>query len=211
MEASENRGSRISRLPGPSAPSGLSELSESQHNSRSQSAIPGLKSLKRGIPQPATQPEPKRKPLSDRAAEYPAKASHNYATRANVVKGHALASVSSVSPSSASSTVPLLTRLVEIIIPTTACSKLREELRQGGQCDRPPCAIKEPGATAQNIQRTPRWAFRCRRPSYRHGVAVQRAEGHGKQLSHSKEGARRCTRASEDARYVTRRVSLTHC
>ncbi|KAJ4159334.1 uncharacterized protein LMH87_008239 [Akanthomyces muscarius] len=99
MEASENRGSRISRLPGPSAPSGLSELSESQHNSRSQSAIPGLKSLKRGIPQPATQPEPKRKPLSDRAAEYPAKASHNYATRANVVKGHALASVSSLKSS----------------------------------------------------------------------------------------------------------------
>ena len=95
-----NRASRISRLPGPSAPSGLSEMSESQHNTRIQSSIPGpgsLKGLKREIPQPAAQPEPKRKLLADRAGEYPPKASHNYATRANVVRGQALTSVSSVS------------------------------------------------------------------------------------------------------------------
>ncbi|EGX91689.1 kinase-like protein KLPA [Cordyceps militaris CM01] len=89
---------RASRLPGPSA--GLSELSESQHNARSQSGIPApggsgiKKGLKREIPQPAAQPEPKRKLLSDRAAEYPPKAPHSYATRANVVKGHALTSAS---------------------------------------------------------------------------------------------------------------------
>ncbi|KAJ6780306.1 hypothetical protein PWT90_10574 [Aphanocladium album] len=102
METAEiqpNRASRISRLPGPSAPSGLSELSESQHNARSQSAIPApgaFKSLKREIPQPAVQPEPKRKPLAERAAEYPLKSSHSYTTRSNVVKGQALTSVSSL-------------------------------------------------------------------------------------------------------------------
>ncbi|OAA54431.1 kinase-like protein KLPA [Cordyceps fumosorosea ARSEF 2679] len=105
MELSENqlnRSSRISRLPGPSAPSGLSELSESQHNTRSQSAIPapgGIKNLKRETPQPASQSEPKRKLLSDRAAEYPPKATHSYATRANVVQGHALTSVPSLKSS----------------------------------------------------------------------------------------------------------------
>lgn len=101
METSENaanRASRISRLPGPSAPSGLSELSESQHNTRNQSAIPALseiKNLKREIPQPAiSQPEPKRKLLSERAAEYLPKPAHSYGTRANVVKGLALTSAS---------------------------------------------------------------------------------------------------------------------
>ncbi|KAM3480577.1 hypothetical protein MY8738_004882 [Beauveria namnaoensis] len=98
LENAANRTSRISRLPGPSAPSGLSELSESQHNTRNQSAIPalgGVKNLKREIPQPAiSQPEPKRKLLSERAAEYLPKPAHSYGTRANVVKGLALTSAS---------------------------------------------------------------------------------------------------------------------
>ncbi|KAG5995197.1 hypothetical protein E4U54_002911 [Claviceps lovelessii] len=70
------RNGKTSRLPGPAVHSGLKELSVSQHNARVQSAIPappGSKpSLKREIPQPAHQPDAKRKPLSDRAAEYPA-------------------------------------------------------------------------------------------------------------------------------------------
>ncbi|KHN97258.1 kinesin protein 1 [Metarhizium album ARSEF 1941] len=70
------RVSKMSRLPGPAVYAGLAELSESQHNARTQTAIPappGVKPLmKREIPQPAQQPEPKRKPLADRAVEYPA-------------------------------------------------------------------------------------------------------------------------------------------
>ncbi|KAG5917116.1 hypothetical protein E4U42_007381 [Claviceps africana] len=78
------RGGKNSRLPGPAVHSGLKELSVSQQNARVQSAIPappGLKpSLKREIPQPAQQPDAKRKPLSDRAAEYPAPASASIST-----------------------------------------------------------------------------------------------------------------------------------
>ncbi|QPG93966.1 hypothetical protein C2857_003842 [Epichloe festucae Fl1] len=71
------RASKMSRLPGPAVHSGLVELSDSQHNARAQSSIPAppasKPSLKREIPQPAQQPDPKRKPsLADRAAEYSA-------------------------------------------------------------------------------------------------------------------------------------------
>ncbi|KZZ99717.1 kinesin protein 1 [Moelleriella libera RCEF 2490] len=79
METSDSqpfKASKISRLPGPAVHAGLAELSESQHNARVQSSIPappGSKlSLKREIPQPVSQPDAKRKPLADRAAEYPA-------------------------------------------------------------------------------------------------------------------------------------------
>ncbi|KAG5981563.1 hypothetical protein E4U55_002819 [Claviceps digitariae] len=78
------RGAKNSRLPGPAVHSGLKELSVSQHNARLQSAIPappGSKpSLKREIPQPAQQSDAKRKPLSDRAAEYPAHPSASLST-----------------------------------------------------------------------------------------------------------------------------------
>ncbi|PNP85258.1 hypothetical protein FNYG_01487 [Fusarium nygamai] len=81
------RSSKISRLPAPSMSmsigaggAGLTEWSESQHNARiasTASSLSALKNLKREIPQPASQSDPKRKPLSDRALEYPAKpASH---------------------------------------------------------------------------------------------------------------------------------------
>ncbi|KAF5025107.1 hypothetical protein F66182_2808 [Fusarium sp. NRRL 66182] len=94
------RSSKMSRLPAPSSMStggGLTEWSESQHNARIASAassLTALKNLKREIPQPgklarcricrlwlrvltrtsaAAQSEAKRKPLSDRALEYPTK------------------------------------------------------------------------------------------------------------------------------------------
>ncbi|KAG5946315.1 hypothetical protein E4U53_006601 [Claviceps sorghi] len=92
------RAGKNSRLPGPAVHSGLKELSVSQQNARVQSAIPappGLKpSLKREIPQPAQQPDAKRKPLSDRAAEYPAPASASISTGTVsklAIKGQSLA------------------------------------------------------------------------------------------------------------------------
>ncbi|KAM0222143.1 hypothetical protein ACHAQD_004535 [Fusarium lateritium] len=94
------RSSKMSRLPAPSSLSmsiqggGLTEWNESQHNARIQStasSLSALKNLKREIPQPgkpietrttilsdfdkASQSDPKRKPLSDRALEYPSKTS----------------------------------------------------------------------------------------------------------------------------------------
>jgi kinesin family protein C1 len=90
----------MSRLPAPTSLSmsiqggGLTEWNESQHNARIQStasSLSALKNLKREIPQPgkpvetrtttlsdfdkASQSDPKRKPLSDRALEYPSKTS----------------------------------------------------------------------------------------------------------------------------------------
>ncbi|KAF5608046.1 kinesin family member C1 [Fusarium subglutinans] len=77
------RSSKISRLPAPSMSmsigaggAGLTEWSESQHNARiasTASSLSALKNLKRDVPQPASQSDPKRKPLSDRALEYPSK------------------------------------------------------------------------------------------------------------------------------------------
>ncbi|OAQ66303.2 kinesin motor domain-containing protein [Pochonia chlamydosporia 170] len=87
------RASKMSRLPGPAVHAGLSELSESQHNTRVQTSIPvppGFKSnLKREIPQPAQQSDAKRKPLSDRAVEYPASASASAAGKL-ALKGQTL-------------------------------------------------------------------------------------------------------------------------
>ncbi|KAK2597423.1 kinesin-like nuclear fusion protein [Conoideocrella luteorostrata] len=95
------RASRISRLPGPPAHPGLTELTDSQHNARAQSSIPappGMKaSLKREIPQPgaiaaAHQPDPKRKNLVDRAAEYSAPPTVSSANTSKLgVKGQTLA------------------------------------------------------------------------------------------------------------------------
>lgn len=91
----------MSRLPAPTSMSmsmsthgGLTEWNDSQHNARIQSTVnslSALKNLKREIPQPgksiercttalsdfdkASQSDPKRKPLSDRALEYPSKQS----------------------------------------------------------------------------------------------------------------------------------------
>ncbi|KAI2621019.1 kinesin-domain-containing protein [Hypomontagnella submonticulosa] len=55
----------------------LHEMTGSQSNVRSQptSSIPGTNGLKRGVPTPAIQPEPKRVPLSQRAAAFPDKSS----------------------------------------------------------------------------------------------------------------------------------------
>ncbi|KAH7242274.1 P-loop containing nucleoside triphosphate hydrolase protein [Fusarium tricinctum] len=85
MEENQSfRSSKMSRLPAPSSMSmsihggGLTEWNESQHNARIQStasSLSALKNLKREIPQPASQSDPKRKPLSDRALEYPSKTS----------------------------------------------------------------------------------------------------------------------------------------
>ncbi|CAJ0551022.1 Ff.00g109520.m01.CDS01 [Fusarium sp. VM40] len=100
MEENQSfRSSKMSRLPAPTSMSmsthgGLTEWNDSQHNARIQSTVnslSALKNLKREIPQPgksvetcttalsdfdkASQSDPKRKPLSDRALEYPSKQS----------------------------------------------------------------------------------------------------------------------------------------
>ncbi|KAF5012406.1 hypothetical protein FDECE_1535 [Fusarium decemcellulare] len=107
MDATENpsfRSSKMSRLPAPSTAigggGGLTEWSESQHNARIQSTVTSLaslKNLKREIPQPASQSEAKRKPLSDRALEYPTKptslAAATSAARSNM-KAQSLAGMS---------------------------------------------------------------------------------------------------------------------
>ncbi|UKZ94357.1 uncharacterized protein TrAFT101_009232 [Trichoderma asperellum] len=103
MDTTENqttRVSKISRLPGPTTNVGsLTEWSESQQNARTQSSIPaptGMKNLKRELPQSATQPEPKRRPLSERALEYPSKPSLIATPKIprSTVKGQTLASIS---------------------------------------------------------------------------------------------------------------------
>lgn len=66
---------------------GLTEWSESQHNARiasTASSLSALKNLKREIPQPASQSDPKRKPLSDRALEYPSKPTSHVPAAAGV-------------------------------------------------------------------------------------------------------------------------------
>ncbi|EXM33393.1 hypothetical protein RAB80_007086 [Fusarium oxysporum f. sp. vasinfectum] len=88
------RSSKISRLPAPSMSmsigaggAGLTEWSESQHNARiasTASSLSALKNLKREIPQPASQSDPKRKPLSDRALEYPSKSTSHVPAAAGV-------------------------------------------------------------------------------------------------------------------------------
>ncbi|KAI8713470.1 Kinesin-like protein [Fusarium sp. LHS14.1] len=104
------RSSKMSRLPAPSTQigGGLTEWSESQHNARIQStmtSLASLKNLKREIPQPASQSEAKRKPLSDRALEYPAKptslAAAPSAVRSNM-KPQSLAGMSGLKQPSAS-------------------------------------------------------------------------------------------------------------
>ncbi|RSL66025.1 hypothetical protein CEP53_003480 [Fusarium sp. AF-6] len=105
------RSSKMSRLPAPSTQiggGGLTEWSESQHNARIQSTVTSLaslKNLKREIPQPASQSEAKRKPLSDRALEYPAKptslAAAPSAVRSNM-KPQSLAGMSGLKQPSAS-------------------------------------------------------------------------------------------------------------
>ncbi|PHH90648.1 hypothetical protein CDD83_3053 [Cordyceps sp. RAO-2017] len=107
MDGAENqpaRSSKLSRLPGPIVGSGLTEWSDSQNNSRIPSSIPApptFKGLKREISQPALQSEAKRKPLAERAAEYPPKptlAAIN-APRSNI-KGHSLSTISQIRPPS---------------------------------------------------------------------------------------------------------------
>ncbi|TVY76222.1 Kinesin-like protein klpA [Fusarium oxysporum f. sp. cubense] len=88
------RSSKISRLPAPSMSmsigaggAGLTEWSESQHNARiasTASSLSALKNLKREIPQPASQSDPKRKPLADRALEYPSKPTSHVPAAAGV-------------------------------------------------------------------------------------------------------------------------------
>ncbi|KAG6032479.1 hypothetical protein E4U41_007227 [Claviceps citrina] len=90
-----------SRLPGPAIHSGLAELSDSQQNARIQSSIPappGFKpSLKREIAQPAQQPDAKRRPLSDLAAEYPARPSASIPTVSKLAaKGQSLAQLKNI-------------------------------------------------------------------------------------------------------------------
>ncbi|KAH6889737.1 hypothetical protein B0T10DRAFT_459471 [Thelonectria olida] len=125
--ATENqafRASKMSRLPAPSSTQiggGLTEWSDSQHNARVQPSVPApiaLKSLKREIPQPATpltaiahrpsasQSDAKRKPLSDRALEYPAKPSLAAAssTTRSTIKGQSLSGISGPPASASAST-----------------------------------------------------------------------------------------------------------
>ncbi|PTB72205.1 kinesin [Trichoderma longibrachiatum ATCC 18648] len=92
---------KISRLPGPTTNvhgGGLTEWSESQQNARSQSAIPAppsIRGLKRELPQSAVQSESKRRPLAERALDYPSKISTpGPRIPRSAVKGQTLASIS---------------------------------------------------------------------------------------------------------------------
>ncbi|KAF4589167.1 putative kinesin-related protein KLPA [Ophiocordyceps camponoti-floridani] len=91
------RGSKASRLPGPAMFShGLAEMSESQHNIRPQSGIPTIlhSGIKRETPQPALQPVAKRKPLTERALEYPTKPN---ASQTTGLKGMTISAIPSQS------------------------------------------------------------------------------------------------------------------
>ncbi|KAL6854506.1 kinesin [Trichoderma novae-zelandiae] len=102
------RPSKISRLPGPTTMTtvhggGLTEWSESQQNARTQSSIPAppsTRGLKRELPQSAVQSEPKRRPLAQRALDYPSKMSSTPAPRIprSAVKGQTLAGISQLKP-----------------------------------------------------------------------------------------------------------------
>ncbi|VTO84116.1 unnamed protein product [Fusarium graminearum] len=106
----------MSRLPAPSSVSigggGLTEWSESQHNARiasTASSLSALKNLKREIPQPAAQSDPKRKPLSERALEYsskPTSYASGAATTRSGVRPQSLAGMSSGNHPSTAPTRP---------------------------------------------------------------------------------------------------------
>ncbi|KAH7309541.1 hypothetical protein B0I35DRAFT_482302 [Stachybotrys elegans] len=82
---------RQSRLQPPTT-FAMQELSESQHNMRS--AIPAPKGIKREVAPPAPQSQPKRKNLSEIAAEYPTKP----AAAPRPIKGQSLTSISQLKP-----------------------------------------------------------------------------------------------------------------
>ncbi|KAL6693764.1 P-loop containing nucleoside triphosphate hydrolase protein [Trichoderma pleuroticola] len=109
MDATENqaaRPSKISRLPAPTAHAGgLTEWSESQQNARSQSSIPAPRGLKREIPPSAPQSEAKRRPLSERALDYPSKTPTSALPR-STVKGQSLANISQLKLPRPASTIP---------------------------------------------------------------------------------------------------------
>ncbi|XP_044722205.1 kinesin motor domain-containing protein [Hirsutella rhossiliensis] len=96
MDGSENQPARSCRLPGPTAPSrGLAEMSDSQHNTRIPlPPLPTFKGIKREISQAAPQPDAKRKPLSEKATEYPSKPSLATANPHRSTKGQSLCSMS---------------------------------------------------------------------------------------------------------------------
>ncbi|EHK19579.1 uncharacterized protein TRIVIDRAFT_203685 [Trichoderma virens Gv29-8] len=114
MDATENqtaRPSKISRLPGPTAHAGgLTEWSESQQNARTQSSIPAppkTRGLKREIPQSAPQSEAKRRPLSERALDYPSKTpTSGLQIPRSAVKGQSLANISQLKLPRPASTIP---------------------------------------------------------------------------------------------------------
>ncbi|KAL7929884.1 P-loop containing nucleoside triphosphate hydrolase protein [Trichoderma chlorosporum] len=113
MDATENqaaRPSKISRLPAPTAHAGgLTEWSESQQNARSQSSIPApskTRGLKREIPQSAPQSEAKRRPLSERALDYPPKTPTSLQMPRPAVKGQSLAHISQLKQPRPASTIP---------------------------------------------------------------------------------------------------------
>ncbi|PNY29690.1 Kinesin-like protein [Tolypocladium capitatum] len=120
MDGSENpasqpaRNFQHSRLREPTVNAGLAEWSDSQQNSRVQSAIPapaGWKGAKREISQPAPQPDAKRKPHAERAAEFPKSAMATANPPRTGIKGQTLPAISQLkqpsrmtAPASVSST-----------------------------------------------------------------------------------------------------------
>ncbi|KAK4065492.1 hypothetical protein Trihar35433_7612 [Trichoderma harzianum] len=100
------RPSKISRLPAPTAHTGgLTEWSESQQNARSQSSIPAPRGLKREIPPSAPQSEAKRRPLAERALDYPSKTPTSALPR-STIKGQSLANISQLKLPRPASTIP---------------------------------------------------------------------------------------------------------
>ncbi|KAL7942870.1 P-loop containing nucleoside triphosphate hydrolase protein [Trichoderma barbatum] len=134
MDATENqaaRPSKISRLPGPTATAtahtgGLTEWSESQQNARSQSSIPApprTRGLKREIPQSAVQSEAKRRPLSERALDYPSKTPTTaLPVPRSAVKGQSLANISQLKLPRPASTIPSTSSFAKSFGPDRNCA-----------------------------------------------------------------------------------------
>lgn len=140
------RASRISRLQPPTThvASALGELSESQHNVRDQTGIPVPQSFSKGVKRenapPVPVPEPKRKPLSERAAEYPAKPQMPTSSAQSIraVKGQTLATMSTqVRSILAASDGPVSVVRKSTPVDQRSGWAVSEHLQSGGPC-RPP-------------------------------------------------------------------------
>ncbi|KAK8137251.1 hypothetical protein PG984_005191 [Apiospora sp. TS-2023a] len=94
---------------------GLHEISESQSNTRMGPSANATSGVKRGLPPPVMQPEPKRKTLAEKASEFPG--SHRSQIAAptparSFVKGTALKDIPASRPGSPSTSLELSSQAV---------------------------------------------------------------------------------------------------